>query len=170
MGIILGIVIKRAQDKIKSVYSDLCFFIFVTSGFFCAYIAAWKGSRAWWSYMVLNEFGFAPLHCLLIYTLVLSEPACWSRMIFNTDWCQYIGKLSYAIYVLQWPVLVAYVWLGDGYSADKSVRDRDFSMGTDQNVDGLFWLEPWEVLPIVACTILLSAFANYYIEDLLRQK
>jgi len=168
MGVILGIGIKRTKEQLKSIFADLAFFAMVTSGFFCAYLGAWHGSKMWWSYMILTEFGFAPLHCLVIYTFVLSEPACWSGMVFNTAWCQYVGKLSYAIYVLQWPVLVAYVWLGDGWNAEKTERDRDFSMGTDQNVDGLFWLEPWEVVPIVACTILFAAFANHYVENIMR--
>eukprot|EP01104_Vermistella_antarctica_P017010 TRINITY_DN5935_c0_g1_i2.p1 TRINITY_DN5935_c0_g1~~TRINITY_DN5935_c0_g1_i2.p1 ORF type:complete len:443 (+),score=64.60 TRINITY_DN5935_c0_g1_i2:365-1693(+) len=184
IGCIVGVLIRNRLDgDIETVasghfwciVSESLTFTLLGSFILCYVLGVRFGPGAWWYYMIWVEFVIVPVHCLWIYALVLassSPAASFSPTIrlFSSVGMRKLGDISYSVYVLQWFVLNTYSWVKEWSVVQQQTRNRGMPMGGDDTVQGLFVLENYEILAILAIDIVIALLCHVYVEVPCREK
>jgi len=124
---------------------------------------------------ILGELVFPPLYALWLYALSQSPTGLAART-FNWRPFRILGNLSFALYVLHFPLIHYYVWVRKAIDGGKPYWLSFFDPWETKvraivaPGSGSGGLQPWDVAPCFAIIIAVSALAYHTIEKPMRSQ
>ena len=124
---------------------------------------------------LIGELGFPPLYGVWLFSISQAPNGLTARA-FRWRPFRFLGQISFALYVLHFPMIHYYVWIrtaivdgpsGEGYWQGYAEGSAETGGQTQARVRG--GLEPWEFLPCFGCIFVAATIAYYCIEQPMRK-
>jgi peptidoglycan/LPS O-acetylase OafA/YrhL len=166
-----GLLAKRLKSRTGYYYTTLmaefCMVALVVNFILCALLVQSAPISnaiplATGKYMFYAEYLLSPVLFMWILALTNPDSSGVTKWLLSSWPCRQLGKVSYSMYCLHFPLLnwIAWAAAGKGLTADSVPIQQNF---------GWYYFELWAAVPVLLIVLALSSLAYWLVESRARR-